>query len=175
MISRHWRTASCFMRSFDAHIFHEHVCNLEQPILTLQMHIISIIICRASLVFVKVAPSAVRRTVRETREILIINSMKLCQIEIKLRSNRFSRAIVRSRWVRRTFVCARSREHSFVHTRMSYAAGSISGWYHARHIETKLWTRTDCRIRILRYNGLIMKPSNICRSWCFVQFRPAQY
>lgn len=138
--------------------FHDLIRNFEHHTSTLQMHIISIIICRTFLVFVKVAPSAVRRTVGETREILIINSMKLCQIEIKLRSNRFSRAIVRSRWVRRTFV----RERSFV--RVCHATGSISGCYHARHIETKLWTRTDCRIRILRYNGLIMKPSNICRS-----------
>lgn len=41
----------------------------------------------------------------ETREILIINSMKLWQIEIKLQSNRFSRAIVRFRWTR----CSRAR------------------------------------------------------------------
>lgn len=57
-----------------------------------------------------------------------------------------------------------TRARSFARTRVCHTPGSISGWYHARHIETKLWTRMDWRIRILRYNGLIMKPSNICRS-----------
>lgn len=112
---------------------------------------------RVFAVFVKVVPSTARCMVGETREILIINSMKLCEIEIKLRSNWFSRAIVRSRWVR---VHARTP----LHVHVCHTPGSISGWYHARHIETKLWTRTDCRIRISRYNRLIMKPSSICRS-----------
>lgn len=80
---------------------------------TLQMHIISIIICSAFPVFVKVVSPSERRTVGQTREILIINSMKLWQIEIKLQSNRFSRAIVRSRWAR----CF-TRAHSFARTCM---------------------------------------------------------
>lgn len=83
------------------------------------MHIINIIICNTFLVFVKVISSNEQRTVGETREILIINSMKLWQMEIKLQSNWFSCAIMRSRWAR----CSRARAP--LHVRVSYAGINI--------------------------------------------------
>lgn len=112
----------------------------------LQMHIISIIICGAFRVFVKVVSSSEWRTVGETHEILIINSMKLWQIEIKLRSNRFSRAIARALPMRARDVHADARAFSIllrIRTCMSYAG-----------INIRVISRSSYRNEIVNEDGL---------------------